>query len=122
MINILIYLSNYFEIGKMWREDPNPRKINLAVGIYLDAEGKNPVMRAVKEAEKLIFEEEKTKTYLPIDGSPLFLQETKKLLFTEPHTQIAAAQTVGGTGALRILGQYLCKKLLGVIIILWGFL
>lgn len=96
-----------FEIGKMWREDPNPKKINLAVGIYLDGEGKNPVMRAVKEAEKLILEEEKTKTYLPIDGSPLFLQETKKLLFSEPHTQIAAAQTVGGTGALRILGQYL---------------
>lgn len=95
------------EIGRMWAKDPNPEKINLGVGIYLDKKGKCPILNAVKEAEKALLETEQTKTYLPIEGDALFLEETKKLLFSENAPLVASAQTLGGTGALRVLAEYL---------------
>lgn len=95
------------EIGRMWAKDPNPKKINLGIGIFLDEKGKCPVLRSVKEAETFLVENELSKTYLPIEGDALFLEETKRLLFSENAPQVAAAQTLGGTGALRVIADYL---------------
>ena len=36
------------QLMAMFREDPRERKIDLGVGVYRDAEGRTPVMRAVK--------------------------------------------------------------------------
>ncbi len=55
-----------------FKADPNPKKINLGVGVYKDANGKTPVLRAVKMAEERILSGEITKSYLPIDGSPAY--------------------------------------------------
>ncbi len=95
------------EIGRMWAKDPNSEKINLGIGIYLDEKGKCPVLKAVKEAEEFLIENEVSKTYLPIEGDHDFLEETKKLLFLENAPLVTAAQTLGGTGALRVLADYL---------------
>ena len=48
-------------LTEMFKADPNPNKINLSVGVYQDANGKTPVLNTVKEAEKLILEQEDEK-------------------------------------------------------------
>ena len=37
-----------------FRADPRPEKIDLGVGVYKDAEGRTPVMRAIKAALPLL--------------------------------------------------------------------
>jgi aspartate aminotransferase len=56
----------------MFRDDPRATKIDLGVGVYKDATGLTPVMRAVKSAEKKLWETEKTKTYTGLAGEPAF--------------------------------------------------
>ena len=45
----------------LYRDDPRSQKIDLGVGVYKDATGLTPVMRAVKAVEKKLWEVEKTK-------------------------------------------------------------
>ena len=99
-------------LTEMFKADPNPDKINLSVGVYQDASGKTPVLATVKEAEKRILEQEKTKGYLPMTGEPVYCAQVQELLFGEGHEIIASkrattAQCPGGTGALRVAGDYL---------------
>ena len=56
----------------MFRDDPRDGKIDLGVGVYKDATGLTPVMRAVKAAEKRLWETEKTKSYTGLAGEPAF--------------------------------------------------
>jgi hypothetical protein len=56
----------------MFRDDPRTDKIDLGVGVYKDATGLTPVMRAVKAAEKQLWETEKTKTYTGLAGEPAY--------------------------------------------------
>ena len=56
-------------LAQMFREDPRADKIDLGVGVYKDANGHTPVMRAVKAAEKKLWETETTKTYVALAGT-----------------------------------------------------
>ncbi|MDG5467231.1 aspartate/tyrosine/aromatic aminotransferase [Deltaproteobacteria bacterium IMCC39524] len=99
-------------LTEMFKADPNPDKINLTVGVYQDANGETPVLATVKEAEKRILEQEKSKGYLPMTGEPAYCAQVQELLFGEGHEIIATkraatAQCPGGTGALRVAGDYL---------------
>ena len=99
-------------LTEMFKADPNPDKINLSVGVYQDSSGKTPVLDTVKEAEKRILEQEKSKGYLPMTGEPAYCAQVQELLFGEGHEIITAkraatAQCPGGTGALRVAGDYL---------------
>ena len=99
-------------LTEMFKADPNPDKINLTVGVYQDANGETPVLATVKEAEKRILERENSKGYLPMTGEPAYCAQVQELLFGEGHEIIATkraatAQCPGGTGALRVAGDYL---------------
>ena len=48
---------------KAFQADPRDMKVDLVVGVYKDAQGAVPVMKAVKGAEKKLVEDETTKTY-----------------------------------------------------------
>ena len=50
------------------RADPNPDKIDLTVGVYMDEDGICPVFEAVKQAQAALVAEEVTKAYLPAAG------------------------------------------------------
>ena len=39
-------------LNETFRNDSNPAKINLTVGVYKDDAGQTPVLETVKEAEK----------------------------------------------------------------------
>ena len=97
-----------------FRNDPNGKKVNLGVGVYKDEEGKTPILKCVKAAEKILLEKEGTKSYLPISGDPVYAQEVQKLLFGQASEVIDSGRAVtahapGGTGALRVGGDLLKK-------------
>ncbi len=46
--------------------------IDLGVGVYKNAKGETPVMRAIKTAEKQLWEAETTKSYVGLNGDPAF--------------------------------------------------
>ncbi len=99
-------------LGELFKADTNPAKINLSVGVYQDDNGVTPVMDCVKEAEKRILASETSKGYLPMTGDAVYCAMTQDLLFGEGHEVVsgrraATAQCPGGTGALRVVGDYL---------------
>ncbi|WP_112310131.1 amino acid aminotransferase [Pseudogemmobacter bohemicus] len=86
----------------MFREDKRDGKIDLGVGVYKDPTGLTPVMRAVKAAEKKIWEAETTKTYTALAGEPAYNTAIVSLILGEGYGERAASvSTPGGTGALR---------------------
>ena len=85
-----------------FRNDTNPSKINLGVGVYKDETGNTPVLACVKKAEQLLLEKENSKSYLGIDGLPEYGPLVRKVLFdgTVEEARAVTLQTPGGTGAL----------------------
>lgn len=90
------------KIIKMFREDPRAEKIDLGVGVYKDASGNTPVMKAVKEAEARLHGAQKTKTYVGAHGDLEFLRLVGDLAFGDMSRDFVSIQAVGGTGALRL--------------------
>ncbi|KAF0677299.1 amino acid aminotransferase [Profundibacterium mesophilum] len=86
-----------------FREDPRDDKIDLGVGVYRDAEGVTPVMRAVKAAEARILEQQTTKAYTGLAGEPGYAKALTGLILGADvaPSRIAAVATPGGTGAIR---------------------
>ena len=86
----------------MYREDPRADKIDLGVGVYKDATGLTPVMRAVKAAEKQLWEIETTKTYTGLAGEPAYNAAMIEMILGAGFAERAASvATPGGTGAIR---------------------
>ncbi len=86
-----------------FRADPRADKIDLGVGVYKDATGLTPVMRAVKAAERQLWESETTKTYTGLAGEPAFNAALSRLVLGPAiaEDRIASVATPGGTGAVR---------------------
>lgn len=96
--------------------DPRAEKINLGVGIYKTEQGETPVLATVKKAEAALVETEKTKSYLTIEGTAEYALAVQKLLFGADAELINAqraktAQAPGGTGALRVAGEFIKRQL-----------
>ena len=91
----------------LYREDPRADKLDLGVGVYKDASGKTPVMHAVRKAERRLHETQATKSYLGLAGDTVFNELMIGLVFGEKaeRPRLRAAQTPGGTGALRLLAD-----------------
>ena len=90
--------------------DPNPDKINLGVGEYRDADGSTPVLASVRTAEARVVATSTSKRYLDIAGTPEYGQAVRGLLFGTAESALrdrcATVQAPGGTGALRIAGDF----------------
>jgi len=84
------------------RADPRDNKVDLGVGVYKDASGNTPVMRAVKAAEKQLWEVETTKTYTALAGDPAFGRALSGLVLGDAveEDRLAFAAQPGGTGAI----------------------
>ncbi|TIW20325.1 MAG: aspartate/tyrosine/aromatic aminotransferase [Mesorhizobium sp.] len=93
----------------LYRADTRPGKVDLGVGVYKDRDGRTPVMRAVREAEKRLLASQDTKTYLGLAGDIGFNAAMIKLAFGEKAdlSRIRAAQAPGGSGALRLVAELL---------------
>ncbi len=66
----------------------------------------------MKKAEQLLLEQENSKSYLGIDGLPEYGPLVRKVLFdgTVEEARAVTLQTPGGTGALRVAGDFLKHK------------
>jgi aspartate/tyrosine/aromatic aminotransferase len=95
--------------------DKNPSKCNLGVGAYRDDDGKPFVFPVVRKAEKMICDNHKLdKEYSPIDGLADFNKGARGSILGWDHKdvnsgRVATFQTLSGTGALRVIADFLRK-------------
>ena len=92
--------------------DQNPKKVNLGVGVYTDENGKVPVLQCVRTAEKKLGENATPRNYLPIDGIAAYDRAVQETLFGKDTPavkdgRIVTVQTLGGTGGLKVGGDFL---------------
>jgi aspartate/tyrosine/aromatic aminotransferase len=104
-----------FGIQIAFDADPRPSKVNLSVGVFKNEDLQTPILESVKKAELELLESEKSKTYLPIEGSRFYLDRVGSLVFGEPFwsqssSRIVKAESVGGTGALRMGADFLKQE------------
>jgi len=90
-------------LGQAYRDDPRETKIDLGVGVYKTPEGVTPIMRAIKQAEKQLWEAETTKAYTALAGDPAFTDAMVGLVLGDAvaRDQVSTIATPGGTGAVR---------------------
>ncbi|GAA6205641.1 MULTISPECIES: amino acid aminotransferase [Thalassotalea] len=96
-----------------FKADNNPNKIDLGAGIYKDAAGNTPVLDCVKVAEQFRVDNEASKAYLGSTGSPVFNTKMTDLILGDhkviTENRIRTVSTPGGTGALRVAGEFIKK-------------
>lgn len=111
-------------LAQAFLADQRSCKVNLGVGSYRTEALAPFILSSVKEAESRLLSEEKNKEYLPIEGDNAYLALSHQLVFGSPLSEeVVACQTVGGTGALRLGGQFLVNTGLKKIYIptpTWG--
>jgi len=100
-------------IMEQCKADTRPEKIDLGVGVYKDATGNTTILKSVKMAEEMWGREEITKSYVGTVGNQGFCQDMLELMLGKDNialteARVGAAQSAGGSGALR-LGAELLK-------------
>lgn len=90
-------------LSGMFRADDRPEKIDLGVGVYKDANGNTPIMRAVKKAEQKLWDTETTKSYTALIGDGGFHKVMADLVLGDAVSadRLSFAHAPGGTGAIR---------------------
>lgn len=102
-------------ISEAFKKDPRADKINLSVGVYKNEQGVTQILNCVKKAEKILLDEETTKSYLPIGGMPEYGRCARELIFGKESEYVDGGKAVsvhcpGGTGALRIGSDFLHQQ------------
>jgi len=110
-------------LTEQFNADPNPAKVNLGVGVYLDDHGKLPVLTCVAAAEKQLLESPRSKGYLPIDGIAAYDKAVQALILgadSEAATsgRVATVQTLGGTGGLKVGADFLKRLQPGAVVLI----
>lgn len=100
-----------FGLSDAFNADVRPDKVNLVIGIYKNEDLKSKLLSSVRTAKEKIIEEDSLADYLPIDGSRDLVESVGELLFGDvvwksSAGRIYGAQTVGGTGALRVGAEF----------------
>ncbi|MDN3680726.1 amino acid aminotransferase [Vibrio tapetis subsp. quintayensis] len=90
-----------------YRSDPRSEKVDLGIGVYRNNQGETPIMEAVALANQRVIQTQKTKAYVGLAGCEEFNQSMVDLLLsgTSAMSRVAAIQTPGASGALRMLGD-----------------
>lgn len=101
-----------------YANDTNPDKFDLGVGVYKDSQGLTTIPRAVKLAEQRLADTQLTKTYIGGHGEPRFGALLSELVLGSDSPlltarRVGATQSPGGTGALRLAGEFIAQCLPG---------
>ncbi len=93
------------ELIGLYAADERADKLDLGVGVYKDAAGNTPVMRAVKAAEARLLAEQDTKKYVGLLGDLSYVDAIRDLVLGDvvDAGRVCGAQEPGGTGAIRQL-------------------
>jgi len=98
-----------------FKNDKDPKKVNLGVGAYRDNNGKPYIFPIVKKVEhEIVNDPALDKEYAPIEGVADFIVGSKQVAFGWDHPdvtsgRVATCQTLSGTGALKIVADFLKK-------------
>jgi aspartate aminotransferase len=97
-------------IMQMFRADSFPDKVDLSVGVYQDDNGDTPILESVKRAEKVVYDAEKTKSYVGVAGNAEYNRLTEELVFEGAGDilesgRVATVQGPGGSGSLCVAGH-----------------
>jgi len=99
-------------LTEIYLADPNPKKVNLGVGVYYDDQGKVPLLECVRRADEALTAAGVARPYLAMDGFPEYVRQVQSLLFGPNHPAVAAGrvttvQAVGGTGGLKVGADFI---------------
>jgi len=94
-------------IMQLFRADDFPGKVDLSVGVYQDDDGNTPILESVKKAEKIVYDGEKTKSYVAPAGNARFNRLMEELVFGADSEllregRVVTVQGPGGSGALSV--------------------
>lgn len=103
-------------IAQNFRECPAAEKVNLVIGAYRDENGEPYVLPSVREAEARLLKRGEKKEYAPITGNPQYVQRALAFAFGSDCEALSSGRTVGvqtlsGTGACRIAGEFYARFL-----------
>lgn len=104
-----------FALSKAYREDTNPKKVDLGIGAYRTNEAVPWVLPVVRKAEKYISNDESLNhEYLGQLGLEKFCQLATKMLLGEDSAPVIenrafGIQSLSGTGALRVGADFLSR-------------
>lgn len=98
------------------KNDTNPNKVDLGVGVYKDDAGNTSILNSVKKAESILLSQEVTKSYIGINGAPEFAPIVQQLMLGEnssliQNKRVFSAQTPGGTGSLKVAADFIGANL-----------
>lgn len=99
-------------IAENFKACTSPDKVNVCVGAYRDENGKPWILPSVREAEKkMIDDPTENKEYATIAGDANFVSLAVKFAYGKDADmdKIAAVQSLSGTGACRIGGEFLAN-------------
>ena len=99
-------------LTELYVADPNPKKVNLGVGVYYDDQGKVPLLECVRRADEALTAAGVARPYLAMDGFPDYVRQVQSLLFGPGHPAVAqgrvtTVQAVGGTGGLKVGADFI---------------
>ena len=88
----------------MANADTRPDKIDVGVGVYRDGVGNTPILRAVKAAEKLLWETQESKSYVGGFGDRRYTELLRPIVLGRHANddRIGGLHTPGGCGALSL--------------------
>ncbi|MGV3590205.1 MAG: aromatic amino acid transaminase [Gammaproteobacteria bacterium] len=105
-------------LSAAYKQDTNPNKVDLGVGVYKDEAGNTPVMSAVKKAEQTLWNVEDSKSYIAQAGPDLFIKHVGELVMGAGHKAIADKRVAtvlapGGSGSLRVAAEFVSRNFPG---------
>ena len=101
-------------LNEMFNQDNHSLKVNLGVGAYRDENGNPLILNSVSQAKKLLESKSLNHEYTSIAGIKSFVDNSIKFAYGEDSPEIKkgnidAVQTLSGTGACRLFGEFIAK-------------
>lgn len=98
-------------LADQFKADTREEKIDLIVGVYRDESGQTPVMQTVQAAERFLAEQAMSKSYKLLSGNMTFNNQIAQFLLGDSPRleEQCTIQTVGGSGALRVLADLIAQ-------------
>ena len=95
--------------------DLRSSKIDLGIGVYRDERGEAPVFKAVKKAEKILYQNENSKSYKSPSGNKKYCENILELvlgkkIINDRNGKIGSIQIPGAGSGLRIAGELIKSK------------
>ena len=109
-------LDSTRQMFKDLENDARDTKIDLGIGIYRDEKGEAPVFKAVKKAESILYQNEKSKSYKTPAGNSEYCKNILdlvlgKTILNERKDKVGAIQIPGAGSGLRIAGELIKNNL-----------